>query len=62
MATGWLNLGNTWYYLRGDGSMATGWLNLGNTWYYLRADGSMASNTWIGNSYVNGSGAWTSSR
>ena len=35
MATGWLNLGNTWYYLRRDGSMATGWLNLGNTWYYL---------------------------
>lgn len=62
MATGWLNLGNTWYYLRGDGSMTTGWLNLGNTWYYLRADGSMASNTWIGNSYVDGSGAWTSSR
>ena len=62
MATGWLNLGNTWYYLRTDGSMATGWLNLGNTWYYLRADGSMASNTWIGNSYVDGSGAWTSSR
>ena len=62
MATGWLNLGNTWYYLRRDGSMATGWLNLGNTWYYLRADGSMASNTWIGNSYVDGSGAWTSSR
>ena len=42
--------------------MTTGWLNLGNTWYYLRADGSMASNTWIGNSYVDGSGAWTSSR
>ena len=62
MAIGWLNLGNTWYYLRGDGSMTTGWLNLGNTWYYLRADGSMASNTWIGNSYVDGSGAWTSSR
>ena len=62
MATGWLNLGNTWYYLRADGSMATGWLKLGNTWYYLKSDGSMASNTWIGNSYVDGSGAWTSSR
>ena len=62
MATGWLNLGNTWYYLRADGSMATGWLKLGNTWYYLKSDGSMASNTWIGNSYVDGSGAWTNSR
>ena len=62
MTTGWLNLGNTWYYLRADGGMATGWLKLGNTWYYLKSDGSMASNTWIGNSYVDGSGAWTSSR
>ena len=62
MATGWLNRENTWYYLRGDGSMATGWLKLENTWYYLRGDGSMASNTWIGNSYVDGSGAWTNSR
>ena len=39
----WLQLGNTWYYLYGDGSMATGWLQLGNTWYYLYGDGSMAT-------------------
>ena len=58
MATGWLNLGGTWYYLNGSGAMATGWLNLGGTWYYLTGSGAMAANTWIGSYYVNGSGAW----
>ena len=58
MVTGWLKRGNTWYYLSGSGAMATGWINLGGTWYYLNGNGAMASNTWIGSSYVNGSGAW----
>ncbi|MGO5085570.1 CAP domain-containing protein, partial [Oliverpabstia intestinalis] len=58
MVTGWLKLGNTWYYLTGSGAMATGWINLGGTWYYLTASGAMAANTWIGSYYVNGSGAW----
>ena len=39
MATGWQNLGGTWYYLDASGAMATGWLNLGGTWYYLDANG-----------------------
>lgn len=62
MATGWLKIGGAWYYLASGGKMATGWLKLGNTWYYLNANGTMATNTWIGNSYVNGSGAWVRSR
>jgi glucan-binding YG repeat protein len=62
MVTGWLKLGNTWYYLKGSGAMATGWCQVGKTWYYLRSSGAMASNTWIGNYYVNGSGAWTKTR
>ena len=62
MATGWLNLNGSWYYLASGGKMATGWLKLGNTWYYLNANGKMATNTWIDNSYVNGSGAWVRSR
>ena len=39
MATGWLNLGGTWYYLNASGAMATGWINLGGTWYYLDVNG-----------------------
>ncbi len=62
MATDWLNLNGSWYYLTSSGKMATGWLKLGNTWYYLNANGKMATNTWIDNSYVNGSGAWVRSR
>ena len=57
---GWLRLGDTWYYLYGDGSMATGWVQLGSEWYYLNADGSMATG-WIqlGNDwyYLNANGA-----
>ena len=59
MATGWLNLGGTWYYLHGSGAMAANqWI--GN--YYLQADGSMATNKWIGQYYVNASGLWVPGR
>ena len=57
MATGWINDGGTWYYMTSNG-MATGWLNDGGTWYYFYPSGAMASNTWIGNYYVDASGAW----
>ena len=42
--------------------MTTGWQKVGNYWYYLDENGKMATNTWIGNWYVNGSGAWVRSR
>ncbi|WP_146048326.1 N-acetylmuramoyl-L-alanine amidase family protein, partial [Lactonifactor longoviformis] len=58
MVTGWQLIGSTWYYLRDNGAMATGWIQLGNTWYYLKSSGSMASDEWIGNYYVDKSGAW----
>lgn len=58
MVTGWLKLGPTWYYLTGSGAMATGWIQVGNNWYYMNEDGAMLADTWIGNYYVNGSGAW----
>ena len=62
MVTGWLHLNNDWYYFAGSGAMTTGWLHLNNDWYYLDENGKMATNTWIGNWYVNGSGAWVRSR
>ena len=62
MVTGWLHLNNDWYYFAGSGAMTTGWQKVGNSWYYLDENGKMATNTWIGNWYVNGSGAWVRSR
>ncbi|WP_287484851.1 transglutaminase domain-containing protein [Blautia sp.] len=62
MVTGWLHLNNDWYYFAGSGAMTIGWQKVGNYWYYLDENGKMATNTWIGNWYVNGSGAWVRSR
>lgn len=64
MKTGWLKLDADWYYLGGanDGAMKTGWQQVGGTWYYLKDNGTMAADTWIGDWYVNSSGAWTKTR
>ena len=58
MVTGWVKLSGTWYYLTGSGAMATGWIQTDGTWYYMNTSGAMVTDTWIGNNYVDGSGAW----
>lgn len=58
MKTGWLSTGGKWYYLSASGAMATGWTWVGSKCYYLDASGAMAADTWIGEYYVDGSGAW----
>ena len=58
MVTGWLKLSSGWYYLTGSGAMATGWVQVGSTWYYMNESGVMQADTWIGDNYVDGSGAW----
>ena len=58
MATGWLQLGNTWYYFKSGGAMATGWLQSGGKWYYFSTSGAMATSCYIGQYWVNASGAW----
>lgn len=62
MATGWIQVGGTWYYLTGSGAMATGWIQLGATWYYLAPEsGAMVTGSHVidGTQYsFNGSGAW----
>ena len=35
-----------------------GWHVINGNWFYMYASGAMAADTWIGNSYVNSSGAW----
>lgn len=44
--------------MNNSGSMLTGWQQIGGAWYYLTGSGAMAANTWIGDYYVDGSGAW----
>ena len=44
MTTGWLKVGDSWYYLNpSDGAMATGWLQISGTWYHFSNGGQ-----WIG--------------
>lgn len=60
MQTGWLQLGNTWYYLNSNGAMQTGWQKIGRDWYYLNASGDMrtgwlqSGNVWY---YLKSNGA-----
>ena len=58
MLTGWQTIGGSKYYLNGSGVMLTGWQWINSKCYYFTASGAMASNTWIGNDYVDASGAW----
>ncbi|MBR1390103.1 MAG: SH3 domain-containing protein [Lachnospiraceae bacterium] len=64
MKIGWIKVGGRWYYMGSaeDGAMKTGWQYIDGKWYYLYDSGAMAYSTWIGNYYVNSSGAWSRSR
>ena len=55
----WEMIGGSWYYFDNNGYMLDeGWHWINGSCYYMYAGGAMASNTWIGGSYVNASGAW----
>ena len=41
MMTGWLKSGDTYYYMKSDGSMATGWLTIDGAWYYFNPNGEL---------------------
>ena len=62
MTTGWQKIGGKWYYMNGSGSMLEGgWHWINGKCYYMYDSGAMAANTWIGQYYVDGSGAWIQS-
>ena len=58
MQTGWLQLNNEWYYFVSGGWAPKGWQWINGKCYYFYDDGTMARDTYIGESYVDGSGAW----
>ncbi|WP_289301894.1 N-acetylmuramoyl-L-alanine amidase family protein [Sporofaciens musculi] len=58
MAVGWKKLGKDWYYFNDSGYMTTGWQWVNGKCYYMDDMGVMLEDTWIGNDYVDGSGAW----
>ena len=57
-ANRWEYIGNAWYHFDSSGYMQTGWQYIGSYCYYLQPNGAMASDTWIGEYYVDSSGAW----
>ena len=57
-SSNWEFIDGNWYYFDGAGWMLTGWQLINGSWYYLEPSGKMAADTWIGDYYVNASGAW----
>ncbi len=58
----WKQLDGIWYYFNNSGYMCTGWQKIDSVWYYFYSDGSMAADKWVGDYYLNSSGAWTDSK
>ena len=59
MKTGWQMISNTWYYFDSSGAMVSnGWRWINSKCYYFDKNGKMAVDTWIGEYYVDASGAW----
>ena len=61
MATGWHQLGGSWYYLRENGTMATGWQELDDGWYYFADNGAMLADQVVDGYQLDASGRWITS-
>ena len=59
--SGWLQVGNDWYYFANSSSARTGWLKTGGKWYYLDPSTAIMKTGWVtvdGKKYfLNSSGA-----
>ncbi len=58
MKVGWQKISGKWYYFNASGHMTTGWQWVNGKCYYMDDSGVMAEDTWIGEDYVDQSGAW----
>ncbi|MDO4345556.1 MAG: NlpC/P60 family protein [Eubacteriales bacterium] len=56
MQKGWLNIGNSRYYLNKSTGVRTEnkWFKVGNAWYYAGKNGVLQKEKWIGSCYVLG--------
>lgn len=59
---GWETIAGTDYLFDGSGWMLTGWQSVNGTWYYMNSSGGKVTNQWVGNYYVDGSGAWVETK
>ena len=55
----WKQIDGIWYYFDAAGYMVTGWRKISGVYYYFESSGAMAADKWIGDYYVDASGAWT---
>lgn len=59
MVIGWKLENQNWYYLNQSGAMVKNtWYGINSKCYYFDESGKMAVDTWIGEWYVDESGAW----
>ena len=59
MLTGWQYIDGSWYYMDDSGVRVNNcWYWVGTNCYYFNENGEMAADAWIGDWYVDGSGAW----
>ena len=59
MLTGWQYIDGSWYYMDDSGARVNNcWYWVGTNCYYFNENGEMAADAWIGDWYVDGSGAW----
>lgn len=54
----WFQYKDEWYYLDDKGNAVTGWKWIDGKCYYFDKNGTMVANMWIGDDYVDSSGAW----
>lgn len=59
---GWELINDEWYFFDAAGWMLTGWQQDAGTWYYFGDDGAMKSDTWVGDYYLDSTGAWTATK
>ena len=58
MVTGRQTIREKEYYFDASGAMKTGWIKLEGKDYYFNPDGALMKDTWIGDYYVDETGAW----
>ena len=54
----WFYDKDNWYYLDDKGNAVIGWKWISGKCYYFDKNGAMAADVWIGDFYVDSSGAW----